>query len=151
MEFEKEYEIRICDINPGNHMGHDRFLPLMHDARCSFFRNLVESEPSLLNSDQLCLIETSLSGKDIGIVVSELNIKYKSEVFYPDNLKIKISVSEISSFSFKMNYLITKMNNHVIVAEAHTKLVSFDYTKHKPHKFSEAFLRAIYLYRTDQT
>lgn len=148
MEYEKEYDIRISDMNPGNHVGHDRFLLIMHDARCCFFNSLPDIDKSFLNKNELCLIETCLNGKDIGIVINELNVKYKSEIYYPEKIKVKITISEISNISMKMNYLITKSDSDTVVAEAYTRLVSFDYNKRKPHKFSEIFLKSVAEYNS---
>lgn len=148
MQYEKEYDIRISDMNPGNHVGHDRLLLIMHDARCYFFNSLPEIDKSFLNKDEFCLIETCLSGKNIGIVINELNVKYKSELYYPEKIKVKITVSELTNISMKMNYLITKSDSNTVVAEAYTKLVSFDYNKRKPHKFSDVFLKIISKYNS---
>ena len=38
--FSTELEVRMSDINPANHVGHDAFISLVHEARVRFFEHL---------------------------------------------------------------------------------------------------------------
>jgi acyl-CoA thioesterase FadM len=140
MEFEKTYEVRIGDINAGNHFSHDKILGIMHDARCFFFKSLELPVFLELNKEELSLIETSLSAKDIGIVINDLSIKYLSEIHFPDRLKVKITVSDINNISFLMHYDVINIETNKLCIQANTKLVSFDYKKRRASKIGENFL-----------
>ncbi len=122
--FEKEYEIRVYDLNYGNHVGHDKLVSLMHDARCSFLQSGQYTELNIGNSFQ-------------GLIVSELCVKYLSQLFLNDIVKIKIFISDISHSFFKMNYIIEKENKPV--ANAVISLVSFNYDKNKVEKMTGDF------------
>lgn len=120
-------QVRISDINYGNHLGHDSLISLLHEARLQFLQSLGLNE-----------IETD----GIGIILTELVVSYKNEAFYGDNLVIGINFGQVKGSSFELIYQITQESGKLI-ARAATLMAYFDYKKRKvaraPAKFLNAF------------
>ena len=87
------FVVRASDLNYGNHVGHDRLLTIMQDARVQFYRSLGFKN------------ELNFEG-DVGQVIADVAVQYKSETFLGDELIIKIGVSDFSKYGFDMLYLI---------------------------------------------
>jgi acyl-CoA thioester hydrolase len=120
------YTIRLGDINYGGHMGNDKSLLLFHDARLNFL-------------GQHGFSEKNIGGP--GIIMGEAHIYYKKEVFLGDELKVYIHIEELRGIAFDMHY--TVMRDEDIVIHGSTKLIAFDYEKHKVVKLPDAFVEAI--------
>ena len=110
--------VRITDINYGNHVGNDSFVSIIHEARVQWLKQHNFSE---LNIDGASLI------------MSDLAIEFKKESFYGDIIEIKLGAGEMSRVSFELYYqLSTSRNNEtVLLANAKTGMVCYDYTVKK--------------------
>jgi len=110
--------VRITDINYGNHVGNDSFISIIHEARVQWLKQHNFSE---LNIDGASLI------------MSDLAIEFKKESFYGDIIEIKLGAGEMSRVSFELYYqLSTSRNNEtVLLANAKTGMVCYDYTVKK--------------------
>ncbi len=78
--FTTELTVRASDLNYGNHVGHDRILTLMQEARMRFYRTLGFKN------------ELNFEGA-VGQVIADVIVQYKSESFLADQLIIKVGVS----------------------------------------------------------
>ena len=87
--FKTEVVVRASDLNYGNHLGHDRVLTLMQDARVEFYRTLGFKN------------ELNFEG-EIGQVIADVVIQYKSESFLADRLVISIGVTDFNKYGFDM-------------------------------------------------
>lgn len=112
--FVTEITVRASDLNYGNHVGHDRILTLMQDARVQFYRSLGFKN------------ELNFEGS-IGQVIADVVIQYKSESFLGDQLIIKIGVSDFNKYGFDMFYLVENKGTGKEVARAKIGIVCFDY------------------------
>ena len=65
----------------------------------------------------------------VGIIMSDVGIEFKKELFYGDVVTAAVAVKDISRVSFDLIYLLKK--GEVVVAEAKTGMVCFDYDKRK--------------------
>ena len=110
--------VRIADINYGNHVGNDAFVSIIHEARMQWLK-------------QYNYTELKIEG--IGLIMSDLAIEFKSEAFYGDVVEVKLSVAEISRVSFELYYqLFAKRNDeNILLANAKTGMVCFDYDAKK--------------------
>lgn len=113
--FKTEITIRASDLNYGNHLGHDRILTLLQDARVEFYRSL--GFKNELNFDG-----------PVGQVIADVVVQYKSESFLGDKLIISISVIDFSKYGFDMYYLAENAVTHKEVARAKIGIVCFDYS-----------------------
>jgi acyl-CoA thioester hydrolase len=112
--YKTEITVRASDLNYGNHLGHDRVLTLMQDARVEFYRTLGFKN------------ELNFEGS-IGQVIADVVIQYKSESFLADKLVISIGVTGFNKYGFDMYYLAENAANGKEVARAKIGIVCFDY------------------------
>jgi acyl-CoA thioester hydrolase len=112
--FTTEIIVRASDLNYGNHVGHDRILTLMQDARVQFYRSIGFNN------------ELNFEGS-IGQVIADVAIQYKSESFLGDSLIIRIGVSDFNKYGFDMYYMVENKGSGKEVARAKIGIVCFDY------------------------
>jgi len=107
--------VRITDINYGDHVGNNSIVEIIHEARVQFLR-------------QNGFTELNVAGA--ALIMSELQVEFKSESFYNDVLKIQIFSGEISRVSFELFYEISVKRNEktVTIALAKTGMACFDYS-----------------------
>lgn len=110
--------IRITDLNYGGHVGNDTILSIIHEARLQFLKNYGYSE-------------TDLGG--VGMIMGDVSIVFKNELFYGDEVRVHVAVSDLSRASFDLVYKMekTKEGKNVDVAHARTGMVCFDYNRRK--------------------
>lgn len=111
--------IRITDLNYGNHVGNDAILSIIHEARVQFLKNYG-------------LAELDFAG--IGLIMRDVGIEFKSELFYGDIVTVSVTAAEFSNISFEIFYkLVTsgKDGKETIAAIAKTGMVGYDYAKKK--------------------
>lgn len=123
--FSTSMPVRIGDVNQGNHLGHDRMIGMIHEARIQFFRSLGYDE---LNVD------------GVGTVIADLAVSYRGEAFYGDELEFEIVVQDISRKSCQFLYRISNVNNHQLIALAKTGIVFFDYALRKSAAIPAGFI-----------
>lgn len=124
--FQHVMTLRITDLNYGNHLAHDTLISLIHDARAQLFISHGHKE-------------IDIDGKGTGLVVADLAIRYRAEVFYPDTLTIEIATDEMSRKGCDLVYRVTKASDGGLVAMAKTGIVFFDYNDRKAVAVPEEF------------
>ena len=77
--FETTLSIRVSDLNYGAHLGNDSVLSLAHESRVRFFLKLGVTERNFFN---------------VGLIMADSVVMYKSQGFLNDNILIRISVTE---------------------------------------------------------
>lgn len=117
-EFTTSIPIRITDINYGGHAGNDSMLSIIHEARIQFLKHHGYEEKSIAG---------------IGLIMGDVVIEFKKELFYGDTVDIAVTASGFERVSFDIFYrLDAERNGKVItVATAKTGMVCFDYTTKK--------------------
>jgi acyl-CoA thioester hydrolase len=128
--FSTEIPVRVTDLNYGNHVGNDSILSLMHEARIQYYRKL-----GLKN-------ELNFEG-DVGQVVSDAVIVYKSEAFLGDLLVCQIAAADFTKYGFDLFYLLTNKATGKEVARGKTGIVCYDYGKRKVASIPEVLLAVI--------
>jgi acyl-CoA thioesterase FadM len=123
-------DVRITDINYGGHAGNDTILSIIHEARMRFLKSLGYSE---------------LDFGGAGLIMSDVGIEFKNELFYPDTVIASVTIAEISKVAFEIYYKLEKKKeeSNVIIALAKTGMVCYDYNKKKitavPEEVKEKF------------
>jgi acyl-CoA thioester hydrolase len=120
--FSTTIPIRITDLNYGNHVGNDSILSLIHEARLQYLKHHQLSE---------------LDFAGAGLIMADVAIEFKSELFYGDALKVYVAASEFSAVSFDLVYKLVKNDDETLVAIAKTGMVCFDYGHKKVMKVPE--------------
>ncbi len=116
--------VRIYDVNYGNHLGHDSLISLLHEARVRFLKS------------KNCT-EFNVSGA--GIIITSLAVNYIDEAFYGDELRINLSVGEMSRTSMELYYSVIHPEASNEIARAFTLVTFFDYEKRKVMRVPEVF------------
>ncbi len=124
--FSHAMDVRIYDINHGQHLGHDRLISLLHEARNRFFQSLGYQE---------------LDIEGVGIVVADLQISYLGEAFAGDSVRVDLAVGDFGRKNLAMVYQVVEAGSGRMIAKAKTGIVFFDYTERKAALIPEAFLR----------
>jgi len=110
--------VRITDLNYGKHVGNDTILSMIHEARVQYLK-------------QLGYGELDLAG--VGVIMSDVGIEFKSELFYGDEVIASVAAADITKIAFDLYYKLEKRSGDstVLVAVAKTGMVCYDYSKKK--------------------
>ena len=112
--FTTDIPVRITDLNYGGHVGNDSMLSLIHEARVRFPRNHGYDELNLAG---------------VGLIMADVTIEFKSELFYGDILRASVAAADFSRVAFDLYYRLEKQSNDkwVPVSFARTGMVCYDY------------------------
>jgi acyl-CoA thioesterase FadM len=113
--------VRITDINYGGHVGNDTILSIIHEARMLFLNSIGYTE---------------LEFAGAVMIMSDVAIKFKNELFYGDSIVASVVTGEISKIGFDLYYKLetirpSNSDRKVLVAIARTGMICYDYKKKK--------------------
>ncbi|PKL38552.1 MAG: hypothetical protein CVV44_11770 [Spirochaetae bacterium HGW-Spirochaetae-1] len=128
-EFTHEMDVRASDINMGGHLGHTELINYIHEARALMF-------------ETFNVHERDLGDGCTGIVIGDLAVNYRSEVFWGDKLIINSSIGEISGKSFRIFHRITCRG--ALVALVETGIIAFSVTERKALPLPAVFLEKLH-------
>jgi len=116
--FNTRIPVRITDLNYGNHVGNDSILSIIHEARVQFLKHFG-------------LEELKFGG--VELIMSDVAIEFKNELFYGDMLFVSVTASEFAKVAFTIFYKLEKEKDgkKIPVAFAKTGMVCFDYENRK--------------------
>ncbi len=116
--FSTSIPVRITDLNYGNHVGNDAVLSIIHEARMQFLKSFGYTEMEFAG---------------VGMIMSDVVIEFKNELFYGDIVIASVIATEFSKFGFDIYYKLEKApgDKKVLVAAAKTGMVCYDYAKKK--------------------
>ena len=116
--FVTPFTVRITDLNYGSHVGNDKVLTFLHEARVRYLHSLGYSELDL---------------EGVSLIMADAALIFKSEIYYGDDLLISIQTAECNRVGFDLIYKIEKKTTDQlsIVAIAKTALICYDYRMKK--------------------
>lgn len=117
--FSTNIPVRITDINYAGHVGNDTILSILHEARAKFFNHFGYSELNLGGA---------------GMILSDVGIEFKNELFYGDNLTASVAAGNFSRVSFDVFYKMEKNTAEgkpILVVLAKTCVVTYNYAQKK--------------------
>ncbi len=126
--FVHEIPARISDLNYGNHLGHDSLISMLHEARARFFRHFG-------------MAESDVDG--VGILLVDLAVTYRAQVFYGQVLRIEIAGSDIGGRGCDLLYRVTDAAGGDSVALAKTGIVFYDYNQNRVATMPPRFRRVL--------
>ena len=91
--FSTHLTVRVSDINYGNHLGNDRMISLLHEARLRYLHNYDFSE-------------FNIGG--VGLMVTDIVVSFVSESFVADRLTFKVG-SLISTNTAVISFTLSSM------------------------------------------
>lgn len=114
MIFNTRINIRISDINYGNHVGNDAFVAMIHEARVQWLKSKGFSE---------------LEIEGTGLIMSDLAVEFKQECYYGEEVEISVSAGDVSKVSFDLYYEIQTMRSGsaILLLKAKTGMVCYNY------------------------
>jgi acyl-CoA thioester hydrolase len=123
--FSTELDVRVGDLNYGNHLGNDRVLTLIHEARRRFLESLSLKE---------------IGADGLGFVIADAAVIYRAQAFYGDCLRIQVTAGDFGSRGCDFYYRITHVTDNRVLAEAKTGTVYFDFHAQKTISFPDNVL-----------
>lgn len=126
-KFSFPIKIRISDINYGNHVSYAYYLLYFQDARIAYLNSMGFAELNI--------------GDNKGIIVSEVDCKYKRELLLGDEIDVKCRISSMRSKGFEMEYQIERKGE--ICATAKIVILCFDYNEKKIANLPAIFVQKV--------
>jgi acyl-CoA thioester hydrolase len=135
-DFITELEVRVTDLNYGNHLANQALLGMLHEARVRFLQHLKHSE---------------LGNADVpGIILADVEIQFKNEAFLTDQLSISLYVSDLNRIGFDLYYRVHRHRDQKEIALAKTTILFFDYQTHQRASTPASFVQALAATRDTQ-
>lgn len=126
--FRTAIEVRFRDLDPLGHVNNAVYLTYFEIARSAYFM-AVHGRPFAVD--------------DIGVVVAEAHLRYRSPAFYGERLVAEITTVTLRSRSFELYYRITVEETGRLVVEGSTVQVAYDQRTKRTAVFSPAWRREI--------
>jgi acyl-CoA thioesterase FadM len=126
--FRHEQTVTIANINPGGHVGNSQMADLVHDGRIMLLKSMG-------------LSEINIGDGRTGLIMTDLIINFKMELFYGDKIVIESDISDIQQKGLRFFHRILK--NDKIAALAETGHVTFSYTDRKICEVPVDFIKKI--------
>lgn len=119
--FSCQIPIRITDINYGGHTGNDTILSIIHEARMQYLKSLGYTEMNI---------------EGIGMIMADVSIEFRKELFYGDIILAYVVVGEISRIGFELFYKLETYQEIIPLKPApavvaRTFMICYDYGKKK--------------------
>lgn len=123
--FKTEIVVSINDINFGGHLGNEKILEFINEARTRFFDGY--------KFDQM-------DDNQVGYIIADASIIFKSEVFYPDTVLVEADVTEFNKYGCDLVFRLSSAISKTEIAVAKTGMVFFDYNNRKVSKITREFM-----------
>lgn len=123
--FSTELDVRVSDINYGNHVGNDRMVSLLHEARLRYFRSQDFSEFNIAG---------------LGVMVTDVVVSFLAESFVGERLIIHVGLTDFNKYGCDVVYRVDNHATDKVVAKAKTGIVFFDYDERKIARIPKVFL-----------
>jgi acyl-CoA thioesterase FadM len=121
--FSCEIVVRTTDLNYGGHLGNDRLLSLVQEARVAFLAAHGWNE---------------LDCGGAGLIMADAALSYRAEAFAGDMLRFEVAAVEPSRVGFRLAMRVTRPDDGDEVALVETGMVCFDYARRRPVALPEA-------------
>ncbi len=123
--FKTALPVRITDINYGNHLGNDRYLSYIQEARMQYLQALGYAD--------------ELHVEDVALFVGDSAVMYKHEIFYGQTLEIEVVASDFGRVTFDFYFRLMCLESGKEVASAKTGMVCLDLATRKLMRVPPAF------------
>ena len=114
--FQTEITVRVTDLNYGGHLGNDRLLSLVHEARVAFLANFGFSE---------------MDFGGVSLIMADTAVVYQGEAYAGDVLMFEVAAGEPTGKGFRLFYRITREQDKTTIALVENGMVCFDYATRK--------------------
>jgi acyl-CoA thioester hydrolase len=125
LAFSTEIEVRVTDLNYGNHLANQQFLAYAQEARVRFFATYGFTE---------------LDFGGVSLIQADAAITFKGEGHLGDIVHVDVALEKTGGSSFDVYYRFTNSTKGKPMAEIRTALVCFDYEKGKAVRMTQRAL-----------
>ena len=129
-KFQYRRKIHNEDLNYAGHLGNDRLITIIQEARIEMFK-------------ELGFTELDLGDGSTGIIIGDLVVNFRTEIFSGDELLIETSCGEVKKNSMRLFYRASRVDDGIPVSYVETGIMAFDYEKRAITKWPEVFLEKI--------
>lgn len=113
-EFSTTLAVRTTDLNYGGHLGNDRLLSLVHEARVAWLASRGWSE-------------IDMGG--VSLILADTAVVYQGEAFAGDSLTFEVQPAEVGRTGFRLFYRVRREGDTARIALVENGMVAFDYTR----------------------
>ena len=124
--FSIEIVVRVTDINYGGHLGNDKLLALVHEARAAFLADFDFTE---------------IDCGGVSLIMADAALMFQSEAYAGDTLKIEVAAGGVTRSGFRLFYRVSRPADSQKIALSETGMVCYDYTTGKIKPLPEAVKR----------
>lgn len=110
--FAIDIAVRTTNLNYGGHLGNDRMLALVHEARVAF-----------LSSHGLSEVDCG----GVSLILGDVVIVFRAEAFAGDTLRFEVAAGEAGSRGFRLFFRATQVTDRTLVALIENGMVCYDY------------------------
>ncbi len=121
--FAMQLAVRTTDLNYGGHLGNDRLLSLVHEARVAYLASLGWTE---------------LDCAGTSLILGDAAIVYRAEAFAGQELRFEVAIGEASGSGFRLFYRVTRPDDGATIALVENGMVCFDYQARRIAPLPEA-------------
>lgn len=118
IRFYHPMEVRYGDLDPQGHLNNAKFLTYFEQARLRYF-------------EELGLFTKGQSFMEIGMIVADIHIKYRSPVYLGAAVKVGVKTEAIGGKSITLRETIEDDNTGQLYGDGTVVLVTYDYHTHK--------------------
>jgi acyl-CoA thioester hydrolase len=122
-------EVRYGDLDPQGHLNNAKYLTYFEQARISYIAHLG--------------LWTSGSFSDIGIILADAHVTFRSAVQFGQKVRVGVRVSRLGHKSLNMEYRLEDQDTGAELASGSTVLVAYDYRTGRTIPVPENWRRVI--------
>lgn len=128
VRFSCSLQVRVADLNYGNHLSNDRVLSYFHEGRVLWLR------------------QHNLSEQDVGgcgLIMTGAHIEYLKQAHLHQLLTLTLGVREVGKARFTLAYKLTDDQASYAIALGETYMGCFNYALQKPVRAPQPLLGII--------
>lgn len=114
------------DMDAYGHVNNTVYLRWCESARIAFFERIG--------------LERSRQESGIGGILAKIDCRFKAPVVYPDQVRVQLALDRVGQQDFELGYLVFSEGLGKTVAEAHDRVVCYDYGKLQKSDWPESML-----------
>jgi len=121
-------DVRVTDLNYGNHLGNDAVLGYLHQGRASLL-------------DAFGWREADVGG--VGLIMRSCQIDFLAEGFLFDELRLDVGLTMMGRARCQFAYRLVRLAGAVVIATATTEMAFFDYETRKAARAPIQFVQRL--------
>ncbi|MBH2005000.1 MAG: thioesterase family protein [Sphingobacteriia bacterium] len=128
--FSTSMQIRVTDLNYGNHVGNDTILSILQEARQQFLASRGYRE---------------LDMEGYGLIMADAVVEYKREIKYPGNILVSVNAQDFDKMGFDIFYKIELISSEgpVLAVKAKSGMMLYDYGTQKKASMTEVIVQKL--------